>query len=120
MTCAVCGGASPRCGLPRQREAARAKTITESPPSACKCCPDCGYWNPDCEIHDGSETVSDICSIHCNDDVHDYLIEWRITGSFKNPRAAAEWAKKVMQEPGSRANVFHVTDDGGNETVVDL
>lgn len=52
--------------------------------------------------------------------MQDFLVEWRINISADTPEEAAQKAWEIMRRPDSTANCFHIIDDAGNETAVDL
>lgn len=52
--------------------------------------------------------------------MQDFLVEWRINIIADTPEDAARKAWEIMRRAESTANCFHVTDDAGTETVVDL
>jgi hypothetical protein len=52
--------------------------------------------------------------------VPDYRLEWRIDLTADNPEDAAREAWRLMRIPDSTANVFHVFDETGQDTQIDL
>lgn len=50
----------------------------------------------------------------------DYLVEWRINITANTREEAARIANEVFLDPGNIATVFHVTDEKGEETTVDV
>ena len=53
-------------------------------------------------------------------DIKDYVVTWEMEISADDPEAAARAALAAIKRRGSWANVFHVIDDNGVKTKVDL
>lgn len=50
----------------------------------------------------------------------EYYIEWRIELDADNPTDAARKALAIQRDPESIATVFHIIDEDGEESVIDL